>query len=118
MNGQWSMPWMMELNENKTASTVGGQPDSPSKTPSTGTPVDTQPNTPAPGTAYATTSQTAVNISLLLILNLCFICSTDGVSKAEDSGKDGNKEKVKNGDSENKDNEVSTNKLSGSLFKA
>lgn len=70
VNGQWSMPWMMELNENKTASTVGGQPDSPSKTPSTGTPADTQPNTPAPGTTYATTSQIAVNISLLLILNL------------------------------------------------
>ncbi|KAF4100777.1 chromodomain-helicase-DNA-binding protein 4a [Onychostoma macrolepis] len=87
VNGQWSMPWMMELNENKTASTIGSQPDSPSKTPSTGTPADTQPNTPAP----------------------------DGVSKAEDSGKDsgkdGDKEKVKNGDgekdaSENKDNEV------------
>ncbi|XP_016103271.1 chromodomain-helicase-DNA-binding protein 4-like [Sinocyclocheilus grahami] len=83
VNGQWSMPWMMELNENKTASTAGSQPDSPSKTPSTGTPADTQPNTPAP----------------------------DGVSKAEDGGKDGDKEKVKNGDgekdtSENKDNEV------------
>lgn len=49
VNGQWSMPWMMELNENKTASTAGSQPDSPSKTPSTGTPADTQPNTPAPG---------------------------------------------------------------------
>uniref|UniRef100_A0A8C1NWZ7 Chromodomain helicase DNA binding protein 4a n=1 Tax=Cyprinus carpio TaxID=7962 RepID=A0A8C1NWZ7_CYPCA len=36
VNGQWSMPWMMELNENKIAST---------------------PNTPAPGTTYATTSQ-------------------------------------------------------------
>uniref|UniRef100_A0A8C1P3B0 Chromodomain helicase DNA binding protein 4a n=1 Tax=Cyprinus carpio TaxID=7962 RepID=A0A8C1P3B0_CYPCA len=83
VNGQWSMPWMMELNENKIASTVSSQPDSPSKTPSTGTPADTQPNTPAP----------------------------DGVSKAEDSGKDGDKEKVKNGDdekdtSENKDNDV------------
>uniref|UniRef100_A0A672T2K2 Chromodomain-helicase-DNA-binding protein 4-like n=1 Tax=Sinocyclocheilus grahami TaxID=75366 RepID=A0A672T2K2_SINGR len=83
VNGQWSMPWMMELNENKIASTASSQPDSPSKTPSTGTPADTQPNTPAP----------------------------DGVSKAEDGGKDGDKEKVKNGDgekdaSENKDNEV------------
>ncbi|XP_043073968.1 chromodomain-helicase-DNA-binding protein 4a isoform X3 [Puntigrus tetrazona] len=83
VNGQWSMPWMMELNENKTASTVSSQPDSPSKTPSTGTPADTQPNTPAP----------------------------DAVSKAEDGGKDGEKDKVKNGDgdkeaSENKDSEV------------
>uniref|UniRef100_A0A672T359 Chromodomain-helicase-DNA-binding protein 4-like n=1 Tax=Sinocyclocheilus grahami TaxID=75366 RepID=A0A672T359_SINGR len=57
VNGQWSMPWMMELNENKIASTASSQPDSPSKTPSTGTPADTQPNTPAPGTTYATTSQ-------------------------------------------------------------
>uniref|UniRef100_A0A673GTB6 Chromodomain-helicase-DNA-binding protein 4-like n=1 Tax=Sinocyclocheilus rhinocerous TaxID=307959 RepID=A0A673GTB6_9TELE len=57
VNGQWSMPWMMELNENKIASTASSQPDSPSKTPSTCTPADTQPNTPAPGTTYATTSQ-------------------------------------------------------------
>ncbi|XP_067280975.1 chromodomain-helicase-DNA-binding protein 4a isoform X2 [Pseudorasbora parva] len=83
VNGQWSMPWMMELNENKTLSIAGSQPDSPSKTPSTGTPADTQPNTPAP----------------------------DGVSKAEDGGKDADKEKVKNGDgekeaSENKDSDV------------
>uniref|UniRef100_A0A8C2KK92 Chromodomain helicase DNA binding protein 4a n=1 Tax=Cyprinus carpio TaxID=7962 RepID=A0A8C2KK92_CYPCA len=51
VNGQWSMPWMMELNENKTAFTAGGQPDSPSKTSSTGTPADTQPNTPAPASS-------------------------------------------------------------------
>uniref|UniRef100_A0A3Q2DNZ2 Chromodomain helicase DNA binding protein 4a n=1 Tax=Cyprinodon variegatus TaxID=28743 RepID=A0A3Q2DNZ2_CYPVA len=43
VNGQWSMPWMADLEENKRA-----QPDSPGKTPSTGTPADTQPNTPAP----------------------------------------------------------------------
>uniref|UniRef100_A0A8C2KKC9 Chromodomain helicase DNA binding protein 4a n=1 Tax=Cyprinus carpio TaxID=7962 RepID=A0A8C2KKC9_CYPCA len=35
VNGQWSMPWMMD------------------KTSSTGTPADTQPNTPAPGATYA-----------------------------------------------------------------
>uniref|UniRef100_A0A8C1M231 Chromodomain helicase DNA binding protein 4a n=2 Tax=Cyprinus carpio TaxID=7962 RepID=A0A8C1M231_CYPCA len=58
VNGQWSMPWMMELNENKTAFTAGGQPDSPSKTSSTGTPADTQPNTPAPGATYAPASLT------------------------------------------------------------
>lgn len=46
VNGQWSMPWMAELEENKRAA---AQPDSPGKTPSTGTPADTQPNTPAPG---------------------------------------------------------------------
>ncbi|XP_049607663.1 chromodomain-helicase-DNA-binding protein 4a isoform X2 [Syngnathus scovelli] len=44
VNGQWSLPWMAELEENKRAA----QPDSPGKTPSTGTPADTQPNTPAP----------------------------------------------------------------------
>uniref|UniRef100_A0A3Q2CC07 Chromodomain helicase DNA binding protein 4a n=1 Tax=Cyprinodon variegatus TaxID=28743 RepID=A0A3Q2CC07_CYPVA len=48
VNGQWSMPWMADLEENKRA-----QPDSPGKTPSTGTPADTQPNTPAPGTVLA-----------------------------------------------------------------
>lgn len=48
MNGQWSMPWMAELEESKKAA---AQPDSPGKTPSTGTPADTQPNTPAPGGA-------------------------------------------------------------------
>ncbi|XP_051992516.1 chromodomain-helicase-DNA-binding protein 4-like isoform X1 [Xyrauchen texanus] len=76
VNGQWSLPWMMELNENKTASAVSSQPDSPSKTSSTGTPADTQPNTPAP----------------------------DGLSKADDGGKDMEKEKeVKNGESEKKE---------------
>uniref|UniRef100_A0AAQ6AEU3 DNA helicase n=1 Tax=Amphiprion ocellaris TaxID=80972 RepID=A0AAQ6AEU3_AMPOC len=44
VNGQWSMPWMAELEENKRAA---AQPDSPGKTPSTGTPADTQPNTPS-----------------------------------------------------------------------
>lgn len=42
------MPWMMELEENKKAA-AAANPDSPGKTPSTGTPADTQPNTPAPG---------------------------------------------------------------------
>ncbi|XP_036394006.1 chromodomain-helicase-DNA-binding protein 4 isoform X5 [Megalops cyprinoides] len=48
VNGQWSMPWMMELEETKKA--AASRPDSPTnpKTPSTGTPADTQPNTPAP----------------------------------------------------------------------
>uniref|UniRef100_G3Q4E4 Chromodomain helicase DNA binding protein 4a n=1 Tax=Gasterosteus aculeatus aculeatus TaxID=481459 RepID=G3Q4E4_GASAC len=50
VNGQWSMPWMAELEESKKAA-AAGQPDSPGKTPSTGTPADTQPNTPAPGKA-------------------------------------------------------------------
>ncbi|KAF7686185.1 hypothetical protein HF521_015547 [Silurus meridionalis] len=47
VNGQWSMPWMMELEENKKVA-AAGHPDSPGKTPSTGTPADTQPNTPVP----------------------------------------------------------------------
>ncbi|TSK77026.1 Chromodomain-helicase-DNA-binding protein 5 [Bagarius yarrelli] len=46
VNGQWSMPWMKELEENKRAVAVA-MGDDP-KTPSTGTPGDTQPNTPAP----------------------------------------------------------------------
>uniref|UniRef100_A0A4W4ELC4 DNA helicase n=1 Tax=Electrophorus electricus TaxID=8005 RepID=A0A4W4ELC4_ELEEL len=58
VNGQWSMPWMMELEENKkaaaaAAAAAAGHPDSPAKTPSTGTPADTQPNTPAPGLVIA-----------------------------------------------------------------
>ncbi|KAK7899273.1 hypothetical protein WMY93_020126 [Mugilogobius chulae] len=48
VNGQWSMPWMAELEENKRAAAAAAQPDSPGKTSSTGTPADTQPNTPAP----------------------------------------------------------------------
>lgn len=45
------MPWMMELEESKkaAAAAAAAQPESPGKTPSTGTPADTQPNTPAPG---------------------------------------------------------------------
>ncbi|XP_030639658.1 chromodomain-helicase-DNA-binding protein 4 [Chanos chanos] len=46
VNGQWSMPWMKELEESKRAAAVAAGDDP--KTPSTGTPADTQPNTPAP----------------------------------------------------------------------
>ncbi|KAL2084909.1 hypothetical protein ACEWY4_020427 [Coilia grayii] len=46
VNGQWSMPWMKELEESKKAAAVAAGEDP--KTPSTGTPADTQPNTPAP----------------------------------------------------------------------
>ncbi|XP_062848646.1 chromodomain-helicase-DNA-binding protein 4 [Trichomycterus rosablanca] len=45
VNGQWSMPWMKELEEKKRAAAVAAGDDP--KTPSTGTPGDTQPNTPA-----------------------------------------------------------------------
>uniref|UniRef100_M4AA75 Chromodomain helicase DNA binding protein 4 n=1 Tax=Xiphophorus maculatus TaxID=8083 RepID=M4AA75_XIPMA len=47
VNGQWSMPWMAELEENKRAAALAAGEDP--KTPSTGTPADTQPNTPVPG---------------------------------------------------------------------
>ncbi|XP_045556379.1 chromodomain-helicase-DNA-binding protein 4 isoform X2 [Salmo salar] len=46
VNGQWSMPWMMELEENRRLAAIAAGEDV--KTPSTGTPADTQPNTPAP----------------------------------------------------------------------
>ncbi|XP_028971191.2 chromodomain-helicase-DNA-binding protein 4 isoform X1 [Esox lucius] len=46
VNGQWSMPWMMELEENKRLAAIAAGEDT--KTPSTGTPADTQPNTPVP----------------------------------------------------------------------
>ncbi|XP_042362930.1 chromodomain-helicase-DNA-binding protein 4-like [Plectropomus leopardus] len=70
VNGQWSMPWMAELEESKKAA---AQPDSPGKTPSTGTPADTQPNTPAP---------------------------VDDSSKNEEGAKDGEKEVKKEGEAE------------------
>lgn len=50
MNGQWSLPWMADLEVGKQAVI---QIESPGKTPSTGTPADTQPNTPTPGTVAA-----------------------------------------------------------------
>ncbi|XP_063734315.1 chromodomain-helicase-DNA-binding protein 4 isoform X2 [Eleginops maclovinus] len=46
VNGQWSMPWMAELEENKRAAALAAGEDP--KTPSSGTPADTQPNTPVP----------------------------------------------------------------------
>ncbi|XDV40460.1 hypothetical protein PO909_009543 [Leuciscus waleckii] len=45
VNGQWSMPWMKEQEESKRAAALAAGEDP--KTPSTGTPADTQPNTPA-----------------------------------------------------------------------
>ncbi|XP_030640617.1 chromodomain-helicase-DNA-binding protein 4a [Chanos chanos] len=78
VNGQWSMPWMMELEENKKA--AAAHPDSPGKTPSTGTPADTQPNTPAP----------------------------DEASKSEDAGKEVEKEKEGEAEKESKEPKKST----------
>uniref|UniRef100_A0A672M8N9 Chromodomain-helicase-DNA-binding protein 4-like n=1 Tax=Sinocyclocheilus grahami TaxID=75366 RepID=A0A672M8N9_SINGR len=97
VNGQWSMPWMMELNENKTASTAGSQPDSPSKTPSTGTPADTQPNTPAPGATYATTS--LIVISRLPTSLTCVVHFAPGQKDEKDSGKTEEAGKLQNGES-------------------
>ncbi|KAK5883339.1 hypothetical protein CesoFtcFv8_019677 [Champsocephalus esox] len=57
VNGQWSMPWMAELEESKKAAAL---PDSPGKTPSTGTPADTQPNTPAPVDESSSKNEEAV----------------------------------------------------------
>lgn len=48
VNGQWSMPWMADLEEGKNAVVLT---ESPEKTPSSGTPADTQPNSPTPGNA-------------------------------------------------------------------
>uniref|UniRef100_A0A8C7RQY4 DNA helicase n=1 Tax=Oncorhynchus mykiss TaxID=8022 RepID=A0A8C7RQY4_ONCMY len=56
VNGQWSMPWMMELEENRRLAAIAAGEDV--KTPSTGTPADTQPNTPAPGTHTHTHTHT------------------------------------------------------------
>uniref|UniRef100_A0A8D0DBN0 Chromodomain helicase DNA binding protein 4 n=1 Tax=Sander lucioperca TaxID=283035 RepID=A0A8D0DBN0_SANLU len=56
VNGQWSMPWMAELEENKRAAALAAGEDP--KTPSTGTPADTQPNTPVTATAAS-----VVNVS-------------------------------------------------------
>lgn len=56
VNGQWSMPWMAELEENKRAAALAAGEDP--KTPSTGTPADTQPNTPIPG------KQTPLNVTV------------------------------------------------------
>ncbi|XP_070703226.1 chromodomain-helicase-DNA-binding protein 4a isoform X2 [Pempheris klunzingeri] len=76
VNGQWSMPWMAELEESKKAA---AQPDSPGKTPSTGTPADTQPNTPAP---------------------------VDDSSKNDEAAKDAEKEVKKEGEAEKNGKEL------------
>uniref|UniRef100_A0AAY5K607 DNA helicase n=1 Tax=Esox lucius TaxID=8010 RepID=A0AAY5K607_ESOLU len=60
VNGQWSMPWMMELEENKRLAAIAAGEDT--KTPSTGTPADTQPNTPVPG-RHTTRSPTPLSPS-------------------------------------------------------
>lgn len=66
VNGQWSMPWMAELEESKKAA---AQPDSPGKTPSTGTPADTQPNTPAPGNTHTNTHSAQVAVHEMSFAN-------------------------------------------------
>ncbi|XP_055732192.1 chromodomain-helicase-DNA-binding protein 4-like isoform X3 [Salvelinus fontinalis] len=96
VNGQWSMPWMMELEESKkaaAAAAAGARPDSPGKTPSTGTPADTQPNTPAtaPKTpSTGTPADTQPNTP----------APADDPSKTEDAAKNGEKEEKKDGEVE------------------
>uniref|UniRef100_A0A8C1JA76 Chromodomain helicase DNA binding protein 4b n=1 Tax=Cyprinus carpio TaxID=7962 RepID=A0A8C1JA76_CYPCA len=88
VNGQWSMPWMKELEESKRAAAIAAGEDP--KTPSTGTPADTQPNTPAPGTH--------MHMSLIMSFSLSpqteLKDEKDGV-KSEDSAKLQNGENAK-----------------------
>ncbi|XP_078123311.1 chromodomain-helicase-DNA-binding protein 4a isoform X2 [Sander vitreus] len=86
VNGQWSMPWMAELEESKKAA---AQPDSPGKTPSTGTPADTQPNTPAPGETTQTDTHTLSSRTV-----------DDSSSKTEEAAKDTEKEVKNEGEAE------------------
>ncbi|XP_046874940.1 chromodomain-helicase-DNA-binding protein 4a isoform X2 [Hypomesus transpacificus] len=95
VNGQWSMPWMMELEESKKAAAAAAHPDSPGKTPSTGTPADTQPNTPAtvpktPSSTTGTPADTQPNTP----------AAVDDASKTEEAVKDGEKEAKKEGEGE------------------
>uniref|UniRef100_A0A668UHW4 Uncharacterized protein n=1 Tax=Oreochromis aureus TaxID=47969 RepID=A0A668UHW4_OREAU len=93
VNGQWSMPWMAELEENKRAAALAAGEDP--KTPSTGTPADTQPNTPVPG------KHTHYLHSLLSFLNKSDSAAekedrekeTDGVEGKEKEAEDMSKEK-------------------------
>lgn len=107
------MPWMMELEESKkaAAAAAAAQPESPGKTPSTGTPADTQPNTPAPGRqlyCYFSSSKEVPKVYMHASFKL-FLCSNDlltllilppsptvsveDASKTEDANKDADKEK-------------------------
>ncbi|XP_036394002.1 chromodomain-helicase-DNA-binding protein 4 isoform X1 [Megalops cyprinoides] len=96
VNGQWSMPWMMELEETKKA--AASRPDSPTnpKTPSTGTPADTQPNTPAPAPktpSTGTPADTQPNTP-----------AAEDPAKAEDAAKE--KEERNNGEGEKEGKET------------
>lgn len=77
MNGQWSLPWMADLEEGKQALV---QIESPGKTPSTGTPADTQPNTPTPGTRIArpnrNNKQPNINVRKLAVHIVGLVCVT------------------------------------------
>ncbi|XP_067111324.1 LOW QUALITY PROTEIN: chromodomain-helicase-DNA-binding protein 4-like [Osmerus mordax] len=94
VNGQWSMPWMMELEENKKAAAAAAHPDSPGKTPSTGTPADTQPNTPATAPKTPSTTGTPADTQPNTP------AAVDEASKTEEAGKDGEKEAKKEGEGE------------------
>uniref|UniRef100_A0A7N8XA71 Chromodomain helicase DNA binding protein 4a n=1 Tax=Mastacembelus armatus TaxID=205130 RepID=A0A7N8XA71_9TELE len=83
VNGQWSMPWMAEL-ENKRAA---AQPESPGKTPSTGTPADTQPNTPAPGNTHTHTHSESLTF-----------CTSEVISIPDDDESPSAEQEKKNGE--------------------
>uniref|UniRef100_A0A3B3TPP7 Chromodomain helicase DNA binding protein 4 n=1 Tax=Poecilia latipinna TaxID=48699 RepID=A0A3B3TPP7_9TELE len=106
VNGQWSMPWMAELEENKRAAALAAGEDP--KTPSTGTPADTQPNTPIPGKhtlpacfdeIYFSVSAVNMFYTQVLMGSLHFVEQKeekDGM-KTDDSGKLQNGENGKEG---------------------
>lgn len=70
VNGQWSMPWMADLEEGKQAVV---HTESPEKTPSTGTPAETQPNSPTPGNANKN-RQLNINNKKLAVYTSKLVC--------------------------------------------
>uniref|UniRef100_A0A665TRP1 Chromodomain-helicase-DNA-binding protein 4-like n=1 Tax=Echeneis naucrates TaxID=173247 RepID=A0A665TRP1_ECHNA len=99
VNGQWSMPWMAELEENKRAA---AQPDSPGKTPSIGTPADTQPNTPAPGNTHIHFQFLWHSRWLTVNKMIESAFAVDDSLKNEEAAKDGDKEAAREKEGEKK----------------
>lgn len=81
---------MAELEESKKA--AAAQPDSPGKTPSTGTPADTQPNTPAPGLQNRPkTPRSPKTSSVVADINFLSVVD-DSAAKTDDGEKEPKKE--------------------------
>uniref|UniRef100_A0A8C7KQV7 Chromodomain helicase DNA binding protein 4 n=1 Tax=Oncorhynchus kisutch TaxID=8019 RepID=A0A8C7KQV7_ONCKI len=116
VNGQWSMPWMMELEENRRLAAIAAGEDV--KTPSTGTPADTQPNTPAPdtgketevkkegeaekdGRVHSKTEDPEVNILYYIILK-----EAEGESSTTENDKEKNKDTEEKEDKETEEKET------------